>query len=88
MGKSNSKEQVVIAQNANGDASATTTQYHNEKLAMIEILVAVCVVALILAIIYYMFKKCNKHFVRTIQRELNSNNIASISRSNLVTSTV
>lgn len=88
MGKSVSKEQVVIAQNANGEASASTSQYHGEKLAIIEILIAVSVIILVLAVIYYIFKKCNKHFVRTIQRELNSNNIATISRTNLTTSTV
>lgn len=88
MGKSVSKEQVVVAQNANGEASATVLQQHKEKLALIEILITFAVVVIILAVVYYLLKKCNKRFVRTIQRELNRNNIATISRADLTTSAV
>lgn len=47
MGKAASKEKVVIAQNANGTASATTLQYHQEKLEIIETLITVAVVILV-----------------------------------------
>lgn len=88
MGKPYSKEQVIVAQNANGEASSTATQYHNEKLALMEILIAVTVVILVLGVLYFIFKKCNKNFVRTMQRELNRNNIATISRADLTSSAV
>lgn len=88
MGKTQSKEEVIIAQNANGAASASTIQHHTQKLEIIEILIGVAVFLLMVALIYHIIKKCNKHFVRTIQRELNRNNIATMSRTELTTSAV
>lgn len=79
MGKTYSKEEVVVAQNANGEANASAHQ-SRDALTVAEVLLIVVVVILSTAGIYFILKKCQNAAVKTLRRELNAHNFSAVSR--------
>lgn len=88
MGKNYSKEEVVIAQNANGAAEATTSQKIGSSANVSEILLISLVVIILASVAYYFYKKCRRSAVIALRRELNAVAISSISRQDLTSSQV
>ncbi|KAJ8720639.1 hypothetical protein PYW08_006104 [Mythimna loreyi] len=78
MEKTYSKEEVVIAQNANGAATASTAQSMPSGASIEQILLITTVVLLGAAAIYYILKKCHGHAVNTLRRALNAANNMSV----------
>lgn len=81
MGKTVSKEQVVVAQNANGEATANTTlaqtQHANHT---IETLLIVAVTLISAAVAFYILKKCRKSAINSLRQELNAVSIDNLAR--------
>lgn len=80
MGKSYSKEEVVVAQNANGEATANTKLESQQSNHMVQTLLIVAVVLIVAAVIYYIFKKCRRSAINTLRRELNAISIENLAR--------
>lgn len=70
MGSPHSKEEVIIAQTASGDAQAT--QKNSRQLSTTDILVFVILILIVLAIIYVCIKKIWDRAINTLRREFNS----------------
>lgn len=80
MGKTYSKEEVVIAQNANGKASANATLEQQQTNHIIQTLLIVAVVLIVVATVYYILKKCRRSAISTLRRELNAVSIDNLAR--------
>ncbi|KAH9638331.1 hypothetical protein HF086_006511 [Spodoptera exigua] len=83
MGKTYSKEEVVIAQNGNGEASASTTQHMPKSTSTELILLITIVVCASVAVVYFVLKKCRTYAVNTLRRELNAANLNDVARIHL-----
>lgn len=69
MGNQHTKEDIVIAQTASGDAQAT--QKSSQGLSTSEILLITILLVLLGCIAYYLIKKYRKNNIKMLRRELN-----------------
>lgn len=72
MGKTYSKEETVIAQNANGEANASTSQNFGQLISVEKILLIIILIVLLVGAVYFIAKKCQKNAVKVLRRELNA----------------
>lgn len=85
MGSKQTKEEVIIAQTASGDAQATTK--HTEGINHTDIMLIVLIVGASLAAVLYMMRKCKANIVKTLRREITRGNIT-VSTQELTSSSV
>lgn len=69
MGKTQSKEEIVIAQNASGGNNSAHAEQLNYHLTTVNILLIIIVVFIALVVFYYIYRQYKKCHVQWIGRE-------------------